>query len=92
MIVANEEAMKEHKLTPLARIVSWNSVGCDPFIMGIGPVYAVQNALKKANLDINKVELFEARVLKTFSQFISGMSLPFLGCVFVTTRLPIKAC
>lgn len=36
VIVASEDAVKEHKLTPLARIVSYHVSGCDPSIMGIG--------------------------------------------------------
>ena len=46
--------MKESKandlnITPLARIVSWATVGVDPSIMGIGPVPAVKKALELAN-------------------------------------------
>lgn len=36
VIVASEDAVKEHKLTPLARIVAYHASGCDPSIMGIG--------------------------------------------------------
>lgn len=36
VIVASEDAVKEHKLTPLARIVAYHVSGCDPSIMGIG--------------------------------------------------------
>merc|ERR1712203_1049342 len=38
VMVASEEAVKEHNLTPLARIVGYGVAGCEPTIMGIGPV------------------------------------------------------
>jgi len=48
VVIATEEAVNKHGLTPLARVVSYNSVGCDPSIMGIGPVPAINNALESA--------------------------------------------
>lgn len=36
VVIASEDALKEHKLTPLARIVAYDISGCDPTIMGIG--------------------------------------------------------
>lgn len=63
VIVASEEAIKEHNLTPLCRLVSYGVVGCDPTIMGIGPVPAIQQALARANLtlnDVDRVEINEA--------------------------------
>ena len=41
VIVASEQAVQEHNLTPLCRLVSYGVVGCDPKIMGIGPVPAI---------------------------------------------------
>lgn len=63
IIVASEEAVKEHNLTPLCRLVSYAAVGCDPKIMGIGPVPAIQMALQRANLslsDVDRIEINEA--------------------------------
>lgn len=63
VIVASEEAVKEHNLTPLCRLLSYAVVGCDPKIMGIGPVPAIQMALDRANLtlaDVDRVEINEA--------------------------------
>jgi acetyl-CoA acyltransferase 2 len=63
IIVASEEAVKEHNLKPLCRLVSYGVVGCDPKIMGIGPVPAIQMALARANLsldDVDRVEINEA--------------------------------
>jgi acetyl-CoA C-acetyltransferase len=63
VLVASEEALKAHNLTPLAEIVAVGQGGVDPAIMGMGPVPAIGNALKKANLkltDMGVVELNEA--------------------------------
>lgn len=59
VIVASEEAIKQHKLTPLARIVAYHVSGCDPNIMGIGPVPAINGALKKAGLSLTDMDLVE---------------------------------
>jgi acetyl-CoA C-acetyltransferase len=58
-ILASEQAVKEHNLKPIARIVSSASAAVDPSIMGIGPVPATQKALKKAGMDISRIELVE---------------------------------
>lgn len=63
LLIASEEALKTHKLKPLARIVTSQVVGVEPRIMGIGPVRASEKALKKAGLsfdDIGIIELNEA--------------------------------
>lgn len=59
IILATQEAVNEHGLTPLARLVSYHVSGCDPSIMGIGPVPAINGALKKANLTLADVDRFE---------------------------------
>lgn len=41
VILASEEAVQKHKLTPLARIVAHHVCGCDPSIMGIGESYCI---------------------------------------------------
>lgn len=46
-------------LTPRARIVSMGVAGCDPSIMGFGPVPASQKALKRAGLTINDIDVVE---------------------------------
>jgi acetyl-CoA acetyltransferase family protein len=47
------------KKQPLGRIVSWGVAGCDPDIMGIGPVPATRIALQKAGLSLNDIDLIE---------------------------------
>ncbi|KAF7639938.1 hypothetical protein Mgra_00000379 [Meloidogyne graminicola] len=59
VIVANEESVEKFHLTPLVRILGWQSVGCDPTIMGIGPVEAIRRLCKKTGIELNKVDLIE---------------------------------
>jgi len=64
IILASEAAVKEHNLTPLARLVSYGITGVDPTIMGIGPVTAIRQALARAGGltidDVDRVEINEA--------------------------------
>lgn len=59
IVLASEEAVKEHNLKPLARVVSYSTVGVDPSIMGIGPVPAIQMALKVAGKTLDEMDLIE---------------------------------
>uniref|UniRef100_F7IHH1 Acetyl-CoA acyltransferase 2 n=1 Tax=Callithrix jacchus TaxID=9483 RepID=F7IHH1_CALJA len=59
VIIASENAVKKHNFTPLARIVGYFVAGCDPSIMGIGPVPAINGALKKAGLSLKDMDLVE---------------------------------
>jgi len=63
LLLASEDAIKKYNLQPKARIISNAVVGVEPRIMGIGPVQAANNALKKASLqmkDMDVIELNEA--------------------------------
>lgn len=63
LVVADAGWAKERGLTPLARVVSWGVSGCDPTIMGIGPVPSSRRALERARLgvgDMDRVEINEA--------------------------------
>ena len=59
MLLTNLEEAEKKSLKPLAKIVSWSSVGVEPSLMGLGPIDAVKSALKKANWEIDEVDLFE---------------------------------
>ncbi len=59
IILASEEAVKRHNLTPLARLVQWQVTGVDPTIMGIGPVPAIRGALARAGLGLSDMDLIE---------------------------------
>ncbi|MBL0084944.1 MAG: acetyl-CoA C-acyltransferase [Saprospiraceae bacterium] len=69
LLIASEQALHQHKLTPLTRIISSAVVGVEPRIMGIGPVKASQQALAKAGLTLDQMdhieinEAFAAQVL-----------------------------
>lgn len=59
VMVVSEKFLKEHKLTPIARLVSHAVAGVPPRIMGIGPLYAVPKAVEQAGLKIDDIDLFE---------------------------------
>ncbi len=59
MLVMSESRARELGLTPRARVRSMAVVGCDPSIMGYGPVPASKLALKKAGLTASDIDLFE---------------------------------
>jgi acetyl-CoA acetyltransferase family protein len=59
LVIADEEFVKEHDLSPAGRIVSWAYAGVEPEIMGIGPVPATRLALQKAGLTLNEIDLIE---------------------------------
>jgi acetyl-CoA acyltransferase len=59
VMVMSEDMVKELNIKPIARLVSYATVGVDPRIMGIGPVDAIPKALKAAGLSQNEIDLFE---------------------------------
>lgn len=59
IILADEETVKANNLTPLARLASYHVSGCDPKIMGIGPVPAIQSLLKKTKLNLDQIDVVE---------------------------------
>lgn len=58
-LLMSEKRALELGVKPLARIISYASVGCDPKIMGIGPVASTRLALQKANLKLEQMDLVE---------------------------------
>jgi len=58
VLMSREEA-ELRKIEPLAKVVSWASCGVEPSLMGLGPIPAVNMALKKARWNIEDVDLFE---------------------------------
>ena len=59
VLVAAEDAIEEHGLEPMARLIDWRNVGVEPAIMGIGPVPAVRELLARQDLAIEAVERIE---------------------------------
>ena len=60
VVLMSEEEAKKRGTEPLARIVSWASVGLDPSIMGVGPIAASRKALEKAGWSHEDLDLVEA--------------------------------
>jgi acetyl-CoA C-acetyltransferase len=59
LVVASLDRARLMELVPLATIVAYSSAGVDPRYMGMGPVPAVEQALSKADLSIDQIDLFE---------------------------------
>ena len=59
VVLASKEKVAEHKLKPLAKVVSMGWAGVDPSVMGKGPVPASQKALAKAGLKPEDIDLWE---------------------------------
>ena len=60
MIIASEEFVKANGLKPLAKVRAWGSVGCDPSIMGVGPIESTRQALSRAGLTVADLDLIES--------------------------------
>lgn len=59
LVIAGEDFIKAKNIKPMGRIVSWAYAGVEPEIMGIGPVPATRQALKKAGLQLSDIDLIE---------------------------------
>jgi len=73
LLIASAQALREHALTPLARIHTLTVVGDDPVFMLTGPIPATRKALDRAGLSIDDIDVFEvneafAPVLLAWSQ------------------------
>ncbi|NDG85212.1 MAG: acetyl-CoA C-acyltransferase FadA [Proteobacteria bacterium] len=72
LLVTSYERAKSLGLKPLAKVKSIAAAGCDPSIMGFGPVPAVQKALARAKIDIKDIDLFE------LNEAFAAQSLPVI--------------
>ncbi|HEY5074378.1 MAG TPA: acetyl-CoA C-acetyltransferase [Pyrinomonadaceae bacterium] len=59
LVIAGEDFIKAKNIKPVGRIVSWAYAGVEPDLMGIGPVPATRQALKKAGLQLSDIDLIE---------------------------------
>jgi acetyl-CoA acetyltransferase family protein len=59
VIVATADAVQQHNLKPMARLISWGVAGVPPDIMGIGPAPAMRQALKRADLTLEQMDRIE---------------------------------
>ena len=61
IILASGEAVEKYGLKPMAKLIGWGQGGVDPKIMGVGPVVATRQAMKKAGIESTKeFDLIEA--------------------------------
>ncbi len=72
LLIVSAERAKALGLKPLAKIRAIAAAGCDPSIMGFGPVPAVKKALARANLKIEDIDLFE------LNEAFAAQSLPVI--------------
>ena len=60
IVLASGEAVEKYGLKPMVKLIGWGQGGVDPKIMGVGPVVASRNAMKKAGVTIDDIDLVEA--------------------------------
>ena len=59
LLIASEDIVNKYNLNPLAEIISIGQGGVDPSVMGLGPVPAIEDAINKADIDMEDIDLIE---------------------------------
>ncbi|MCA1559054.1 MAG: acetyl-CoA C-acyltransferase [Acidobacteria bacterium] len=59
LLLASAKGVREHGLTPLARLTHWATVGVEPTLMGMGPSPATRLVLQRSKLSLNDIDLIE---------------------------------
>jgi len=59
LLLTSSDQAEKKSIKPMAKIISWASVGVDPSLMGLGPIDAVREATKKAKWSLDEIDLFE---------------------------------
>lgn len=59
VVLASEDAVTRSNLKPLARLVAYSVVGCDPKIMGIGPAPAIKQLLERTGVKLDDIDVIE---------------------------------
>ena len=77
LIVMSEEKAKELGVTPMATWIGGELAGCDPAIMGIGPVYSTCKVMKKLGMEIGDFDLIEANEAFAAQSVAVGKDLGF---------------
>lgn len=72
LLVMSADRAKSLRLEPLAKVRAMATMGCDPSIMGYGPVPAVKKALNRSDLKMTDIELFE------LNEAFAAQSLPVI--------------
>jgi acetyl-CoA acyltransferase 2 len=71
LLLSSSAFAEKRNLKPIARLVSWGITGVEPELMGLGPVSAIQQALSKANMKIQDLDLIEIN---------EAFAAQYLGC------------
>lgn len=90
LVVAGRDAVHDLKLHPLVRLVGWKTVGCDPSIMGIGPVDAIRGLLKQHKLTLDDINLIEVNLLEVLI-YLSFRSTKLLPPKFSLSRRSLNS-
>ena len=84
LLVTSYERAKSLGLKPMAKVVSMAAAGCDPSIMGFGPVPAVEKCLKRAGVSVKDVDLFE------LNEAFAAQSLPVMKALGLLEAMDAK--
>ena len=77
LVLCSGEAVEKYGLKPMAKLVSWGQGGVDPKIMGVGPVPASRQAMAKAGVTIDDIDLIEANEAFAAQSIAVGRELGF---------------
>ena len=77
IILASGEAVEKYGLKPMVKLIGWGQGGVDPKIMGVGPVPASRQAMEKAGLKIEDIDLVEANEAFAAQSIAVGRELGF---------------
>lgn len=85
LILASEEAIKKYRLPVIAKIIDTEWAGLDPAVMGLGPVYASHQLLKRFNLSLNAIDYWE--INEAFAAQVLGCTEAFADAEFCRKNL-----
>ena len=74
-VVASDRYVKEKGLKPMAKVIEYAVAGTEPIDQFFAPIYAVQNLMKKINVDINHFDLIEANEAFSVQALADGREL-----------------
>ncbi len=77
IVLASGEAVEKYGLKPMAKLIGWGQGGVDPKIMGVGPVPAARQAMAKAGVTIDDIDLIEANEAFAAQSIAVGRELGF---------------
>ena len=77
IVLASAEAVAKYNLKPMAKLIGWGQGGVDPKIMGVGPVPASREAMAKAGVTIDDIDLIEANEAFAAQSIAVGRELGF---------------